>query len=106
MNKKLTAKKNKGNASSDFWIYTEKIPKFGVRGVKVKPIHFGSETDHYFGFGVIERSEIESSHGYYICFSHRNGKLLDMRYGNVSGYNKTSECFENYQNYRSDYEVL
>ena len=95
---------NLGATAKDYWIHTDKIPRHGARGIKVKAIKFGNENDKYFGFGVIEKSEIESDHGYYICFDHRKGKLLDIRSGSISGYDDNRIHF-NLSSYSPYFEI-
>jgi hypothetical protein len=94
-----------GNRDDFYWLYTKKIQKKGLRGIIVKPIEFGNNIDHYFGFGVIEKTLAESNHGHYICYDHRQGRVVDMRYGTIAGYDEKKVSFNNYVR-TADYKMI
>jgi hypothetical protein len=50
-----------------------------ISSVKVKG-------DNYFGFGIIEENTVLNQHDNYLCYNHRPGKMIDIRFGNVNGY--------------------
>ena len=47
-----------------------------------------NETDNYFGFGIIEQNSLTKGNDNYLCYEYRPGKTIDVRYGNVNGYDE------------------
>ena len=53
--------------------------------MRVTPIAV-NKSDSYFGFGILEESFAKKDHNDYLCYDHRPGKSIDVRFGNVNGY--------------------